>query len=115
MVGGRDPEEVGVGRAVYSLQPVDVRADKGCAKGPQHGKRTSGGGIGSAFGFGHRCCGGSRLLLDPGKRVDGSFIEAPGVSIIEYAGNGQFSYQWDLFYRLSVKAVQDESNATAKR
>ena len=51
----------------------------------------------------------------PGKRADGSFIEAPGVSIIEYAGNGRFSYQWDLFDRLSVKAVQDESNATAKR
>jgi hypothetical protein len=51
----------------------------------------------------------------PGKRPDGSWFEAPGVSIIEYAGNGKFSYQWDLFDRLSVKAVKDESDAAAKR
>lgn len=50
----------------------------------------------------------------PGKRADGTPFEAPGVSIIEYAGNGKFSYQWDLFDRLSVKAVKEESDAAAR-
>jgi len=47
----------------------------------------------------------------PGKRPDGSFYEAPGISVIEYAGDGKFKSQWDLYDRLSVKAVKDEVEA----
>jgi len=49
----------------------------------------------------------------PGKRADGSYYEAPGISVIEYAGNGKFKHQWDLYDRLSVKAVKDEVEAVA--
>lgn len=51
----------------------------------------------------------------PGVRPDGSCIEAPGISVIEYAGGGKFRYQWDLFDRLSVKAVKEESDAAMRR
>ena len=33
----------------------------------------------------------------PGKRADGSYFETPGVSWLTYAGNGKFSYQFDMF------------------
>lgn len=47
----------------------------------------------------------------PGRRPDGTWFEAPGISVIEYAGHGRFRSQWDLYDRLSVKAVQEESSA----
>ena len=51
----------------------------------------------------------------PGRRADGSSIEAPGISVIEYAGDGKFKSQWDLYDRLSVKAVKDEAEALQQR
>jgi SnoaL-like protein len=51
----------------------------------------------------------------PGSRADGSPIQCPGMSVLEYAGGGRFSSQFDLFDRLSVKAVAEEAAALAKR
>lgn len=45
----------------------------------------------------------------PEKRADGSVIECPGMSVLEYAGDGKFKSQFDLYDRLSVKAVIDEA------
>src|SRR5581483_9639889 len=45
----------------------------------------------------------------PGSRADGSPIQAPGMSVLEYAGDGRFRSQFDLFDRLSVKAVAEEA------
>jgi ketosteroid isomerase-like protein len=44
----------------------------------------------------------------PGSRADGTPIECPGMSVLEYAGGGRFKSQFDLFDRLSVKAVAEE-------
>jgi hypothetical protein len=49
----------------------------------------------------------------PGHRADGSPIQCPGMSVLEYAGGGQFKSQFDLFDRLSVKDVADESARAA--
>jgi ketosteroid isomerase-like protein len=49
----------------------------------------------------------------PGRRADGSYIQCPGMSVLEYAGGGRFSSQFDLYDRLSVKAVAEESAARA--
>ncbi len=47
----------------------------------------------------------------PERRPDGSVIECPGMSVLEYAGDGKFKSQFDLYDRLSVKAVIDEADA----
>lgn len=47
----------------------------------------------------------------PGRRADGSPIQCPGMSVLEYAGNGQFCSQFDLFDRLSVRAIAEEMTA----
>ncbi len=44
----------------------------------------------------------------PGPRPDGSPIQCPGISVLEYAGGGRFKSQFDLFDRLSVKECRDE-------
>ena len=31
----------------------------------------------------------------PGQRADGSFYEAPGLSVLEYAGDGKFASEYD--------------------
>jgi hypothetical protein len=51
----------------------------------------------------------------PNRRVDGSPIQAPGMSVLEYAGGGRWKSQFDLYDRLSVKAAAEESDALAKR
>ena len=45
----------------------------------------------------------------PGRRADGSFYEAPGVSIFEYAGNGRFSFEMDLLNMAHVNELIRES------
>ena len=45
----------------------------------------------------------------PERRKDGSPVECPGMSVLEYAGDGRFRSQFDLYDRLSVKAVIDEA------
>lgn len=44
----------------------------------------------------------------PGKRPDGSFYEFAGLSVVEYAGNGQWSFQEDVYnWELGEKVIQD--------
>ena len=45
----------------------------------------------------------------PERRKDGSPVECPGMSVLEYAGDGKFRSQFDLYDRLSVKAVIEEA------
>ena len=44
-----------------------------------------------------------------GRRPDGSSYEAPGVSILEYAGNGKFSFELDLLNMIHVNELAKES------
>jgi ketosteroid isomerase-like protein len=45
----------------------------------------------------------------PGRRADGSFYQAPGVSILRYAGGGRFSLEEDLLNMLHVAELVRES------
>ena len=51
----------------------------------------------------------------PGNRADGTPIQCPGMSVLEYAGGGKFKSQFDLFDRLSVKEVRDEWERVSKQ
>ena len=44
-----------------------------------------------------------------GQREDGSYYEAPGISILEYAGEGKFSYELDLLNMVHVGELIQES------
>jgi len=53
---------------------------------------------------------GSRLVTHffnrlPGRRADGSFYEAPGVSIFEYAQDGKFRFEMDLLNMVHVNEL----------
>lgn len=44
----------------------------------------------------------------PGKRPDGAFYEWAGISVIEYAGDGQWSFQEDIYnWELGEKVIKD--------
>ena len=45
----------------------------------------------------------------PGKRADGTYYQAPGMSRMLYAGNGKFSYSQDLLNMAHVMALVAES------
>jgi hypothetical protein len=45
----------------------------------------------------------------PGQREDGSPYEAPGVSLMTYAGDGRFSYEEDLMNMVHLMEVIAES------
>ncbi len=45
-----------------------------------------------------------------GRRADNSFYEAPGVSILTYAGEGRFSSELDLLNMVHVAELMKESN-----
>jgi len=45
----------------------------------------------------------------PGQRPDGSFYEAPGISVLTYAGGGRFSREEDLLNMVHVVEVIRES------
>ncbi|HAC80993.1 MAG TPA: hypothetical protein DCG06_11905 [Deltaproteobacteria bacterium] len=45
----------------------------------------------------------------PGQRADGSFYEAPGLSVLEYAGDGKFSSEYDHLNMVHVFEVMKES------
>jgi limonene-1,2-epoxide hydrolase len=48
----------------------------------------------------------------PGKRADGSYYEFAGVSISEYAGGGQFSFQEDIYnWEESLKVLKEYAAA----
>jgi hypothetical protein len=44
----------------------------------------------------------------PGKRADGTFYEFAGITAMEYAGNGQFSFQEDMYNRHETDKVIEE-------
>jgi hypothetical protein len=44
----------------------------------------------------------------PGRRPNGAFYEWPGISVIEYAGNGEWSFQEDIYnWELGEKVIKD--------
>ena len=45
----------------------------------------------------------------PGRRADGSFYEAPGYSLMVYAGGGKFSFEEDLLNMVHVHELIVES------
>lgn len=45
----------------------------------------------------------------PGKRANGSYYEAPGYSLMVYAGNGKFSFEEDLLNMVHVGELIRES------
>ncbi len=45
----------------------------------------------------------------PGRRVDGSYYEAPGISVMTYAGGGRFSREEDLLNMAHVTELIRES------
>ncbi len=45
----------------------------------------------------------------PGRRADGTYYDVPGVSIIEYAGGGRFSYEEDVINMVHLYEVLTES------
>ena len=46
----------------------------------------------------------------PGQRADGSAFSVPGVSILRYAGDGKFDYEYDIFNMVQIFEVMKESN-----
>ena len=46
----------------------------------------------------------------PGERADGRPYEATGVSILRYAGNGQFSFEEDVLNMVHVNELMRESH-----
>jgi hypothetical protein len=44
----------------------------------------------------------------PGKRADGTFYEFAGITAMEYAGNGQFSFQEDMYNRHETDKIIEE-------
>ncbi len=57
---------------------------------------------------GHRVISRFRNRL-PGRRADGTYYDVPGVSIIEYAGNGKFSFEEDVINMVHLYEVLTES------
>lgn len=49
--------------------------------------------------------GGNRL---PGRRADGTYYEVPGVSTLEYAGDGKFSFEEDIINMVHLNEVLEE-------
>jgi len=45
----------------------------------------------------------------PGRRADGTYYQAPGMSRLLYAGNGKFSYEHDLLNMRHVMELLEES------
>jgi ketosteroid isomerase-like protein len=45
----------------------------------------------------------------PGRRADGTYYDVPGVSIIEYAGGGKFSFEEDVINMVHLYEVLQES------
>jgi ketosteroid isomerase-like protein len=45
----------------------------------------------------------------PGRRPDGTYYDVPGVSILEYAGGGKFSFEEDVINMVHLYEVLKES------
>ena len=46
----------------------------------------------------------------PGERPDGTALQAPGVSILHYAGDGKFSYECDILNMAEVAELMAQSS-----
>jgi ketosteroid isomerase-like protein len=46
----------------------------------------------------------------PGVRSDGRPLEAPGISVLRYAGQGKFDYELDLLNMAEVRELMEESD-----
>ena len=62
------------------------------------------------------CIDGNRVVHKwmnrlPGQRADGSYYEFAGITAMEYAGNGQFSFQEDIYNRFETDKVIEEWKA----
>ena len=51
----------------------------------------------------------------PGRRPDGSYYEFAGITVMEYAGNGAFSFQEDMYNRHETDKVLAEWNAAQSK
>ncbi len=60
---------------------------------------------------GNRVVGAWKNRL-PGRRADGTFYEAQGLSILVYAGGGKFSYEEDLLNMVHIFELIAESGWT---
>ncbi len=65
------------------------------------------------------CIDGNRVVHKwqnrlPGRRPDGSFYEFAGITVMEYAGNGLFSFQEDMYNRHETDKVLAEWQAAQK-
>ena len=45
----------------------------------------------------------------PGQRPDGTYYEVPGISVLEYAGDGKFSFEEDIINMVHLYEVLKES------
>ena len=60
---------------------------------------------------------GNRVVLKfynrlPGRRPDGTFYEVPGISVLEYAGNGKLSLEHDIYDMAHFREVAKECGWT---
>jgi len=50
----------------------------------------------------------------PGRRPDGSYYEFAGITVMEYVGNGRFSFQEDMYNRHETDKIIAEWQAAQK-
>jgi ketosteroid isomerase-like protein len=62
----------------------------------------------TAIAEGNRLISGWQNRL-PGRRADGTPYQAPGISIMVYAGDGKFSYEEDILNMLHITELIGES------
>lgn len=65
------------------------------------------------------CVDGNRVVHKwwnrlPGRRPDGSHYEFAGITVMEYAGSGRFSYQEDMYNRPETDKVLAEWQAARR-
>lgn len=85
-------------------------------KATHYGRDMQHGWEGWSFPYMGRAVAGDQVVTHwmnrgPGTRADGSFFETNGISFLTYAGNGQFSRQYDLFDLAHQMKLCDELEA----
>ena len=99
--------------------PVVARLEATC---PRTTLLTSGRAVGLPEGqmgnseVGHLTLGSGRVIAQDLVRIteaieDGSFFEFAGMTAMEYAGDGQFSFQEDIYNRVETDKIIDEWKA----
>src|SRR4029450_9622488 len=95
-----------------------ARGLAGSARGGGGRRRPGGGQVLGAAAPAPRRAARARLADDggwrkfwnalPGPRADGSHYQVPGLSVLEYAGDGKFSYEEDIMNMGHVRDVSAE-------